>query len=462
MAGHDLVLQPGAGGDVAHVVVIAELVTLLHLAVGVVEVVLHYVDVAAEVAFGEVVDIAPELGSEQVAHRLEIAGVGIVDVDSSLQGHDVAQTVVKVGIEHVGVEVGVAVLEDVSGASFVLRIHVGIEVAVVGVVEGVPVDLVVLNPIVGNHLLHLELLLVKLGIDSRGDGGSVVIGHVLIVVGTRVGGLIPVESRIGIVVGAEAYAGVERGSHLGFPDPVEEHGGVECLDDSGALLLAVEITPGGVVEVGAGEVVGLLGGGGVVGALCGGAPGGEVERMVLVEDLLHGEEITEGVIERSVDHALVRPASDHGSRESPAVLVDSRRILEHCAEHIVGVGVGDVSAETGGVFGGVGGEVARSAEVAVAIGGGGEAEFGGAVAESARCHSAHHRIVEHAPHGVVVVEAVDITSGPAVEITAQAEAGHREVIVGGLIVDVVVCALDGSDSLAHSLVVEDLLLFEEI
>lgn len=94
-------------------------------------------------------------------------------------------------------------------------------VEVVGLVELVPVDLteaVVVTPEVG---VEVESFLIV----------GEVAGEVAVVVGTGVGGVVPVESRGRVVDGAESGSGVESGSVFGFPDPVEHGGGVKCLNN---------------------------------------------------------------------------------------------------------------------------------------------------------------------------------------------------------------------------------------
>ncbi len=183
--------------------------------------------------------------------------------------------------------------------------------------------------------------------------------------------------------------------------------------------------------------------------------------MLVVEHLLEREEITEGVIERTLDHTLGGIPSYNRHRKCPSVPVESCGILHHGAQHVVGVGIGYVSFPARGIFGCVGGVVARSAEVAESVARRGETDVGGAVAECGGCHSAEHRVIEAAAHCVVVAETVHVASLPVLFITAESEAGYREVVVGSLVIDVVGGSLDGADALAETLVIEHLLLVEE-
>ncbi len=156
---------------------------------------------------------------------------------------------------------------------------------------------------------------------------------------------------------AEAYAGVDGRAHTRLPYPVDEGCGIERLHNLRAFLLAVEIAPRRVVEVGACKVVRLLRGSRVCGTLRGCPPSSEVDRMLVVEHLLERKRISERVVERAFDHAFRSVTSDDGCGECPSVLVEPGGILHHQAEHIVGVCVGEVATEAGGILGSVSREV---------------------------------------------------------------------------------------------------------
>ena len=96
----DLVLEPSLCSNGTDVVVISEFVALFHLAVRIVEVVLENLGVSGEVALREVVDVSPEFSAEEVADCLVIVRVAVVEADSALEGHEVIDPVVDVGVEH--------------------------------------------------------------------------------------------------------------------------------------------------------------------------------------------------------------------------------------------------------------------------------------------------------------------------------------------------------------------------
>ena len=82
--------------------------------------------------------------------------------------------------------------------------------------------------------------------------------QIAIVVGTRVGSVIPVERRRRVERLAHSHAGVERHARLRSPNPVDNSSRVERFHHLGVAFLALLPTPARVVEIVAGEVVCLL------------------------------------------------------------------------------------------------------------------------------------------------------------------------------------------------------------
>ena len=150
--------------------------------------------------------------------------------------------------------------------------RIGDIVQVVGLIEGVPVDLTerCLVPEIGIEIVGFLII-------------GIVGGKIAVVVGARITCIVPVQSRGRVVDRAECETGVERCSRFGFPDPVQDRGGIESLNNLGAALLAVLPAPVGVVEVVVGELICFLVCGRVGGALCRGAPGGEGQRVLRIE-----------------------------------------------------------------------------------------------------------------------------------------------------------------------------------
>ena len=110
-------------------------------------------------------------------------------------------------------------------------------VEVVGLIEGIPVDLAERRgvPEVGIEIVGFLIV--------RPVGGEIAV-----VVGARIACVIPVECRSGVVDRTESETGVERCALFRFPDPVEDGGGVERFHHFCAAFLAILPSPVGVVE----------------------------------------------------------------------------------------------------------------------------------------------------------------------------------------------------------------------
>ena len=182
--------------------------------------------------------------------------------------------------------------------------------------------------------------------------------------------------------------------------------------------------------------------------------------MLVVEDLLNREAVAHRVVECSGDHASVGITADYGSGEGPAVAVDTARILSDGAEHVCAVLIADVTTEAGGIFAGISRVVGRTVERAEAVGSGVHAEGGRAAAESGRGHTAQRAVRELAAHRVGEVDTVDVAGRPLVVETAVLVVDHAEVVVRGLIEDVVGSTLDGAHALGETFVFIDLFFVE--
>ncbi len=166
---------------------------------------------------------------------------------------------------------------------------------------------------------------------------------------------------------AECHTGVNRG-FLVLIDIVEHHGRVEVLADVVGAFLAVLPSPGGVVQVVAGEVEHFLHRGFAVGIPAWVAPCGECYRMVLVEFLLGRDEKAAGVVESAGHHAFVGISPDGADGECQPVLLHAGGVGCHGTVFIVRVGVAQGSVESGGIAFCDGVEVLASADCAEPVG----------------------------------------------------------------------------------------------
>ena len=177
-------------------------------------------------------------------------------------------------VEHEVHLIAVTVFKDISG-TFLSAVGVGCVfriVEIVDIVYGIPVNLTerFLMPPVGVHVIKFLVV----GIERR---------KVTVVVGLGVTGVVPVESRSGVVDPTKSGTGVKRCSGFGLPDPVEDESGVESLHNLGAALLAILPTPCGIVEVIPCEVVGFEEGSRVGSTLCRSTERGECQRVLRIE-----------------------------------------------------------------------------------------------------------------------------------------------------------------------------------
>ena len=215
----------------------------------------------------------------------------------------------------------------------------------VGIVQLVPVDLAV-----GLRRRPVFIRAIPVGQGLRGAVGRVVgvphvviaAGHVLPVAGMGVARVVIIQ-LCALVHGVLAE---ERGSQLGVvgyvPVPCEQHRWRIVVHHARVALLAVLVSPVGVVEAVVGQPVHLVGAGALRCALGGIAPGDERERVCPVaEHLLHAEEVRKRVVERALDVAFVGPAVSDVAREGPALVAKTRVEGVHAAQHVVAVGAAE-------------------------------------------------------------------------------------------------------------------------
>ncbi len=158
------ILQPGICLEVVEIIEIAELVALMHHAVGIVQIILQQVGRKGDLTVAERVDVDPELTTEQVADSLVVYAACIVQTYTCLQCEHRGQLSVQIGVEHRVELIGMTVLKDIArafllsfGQCLVLNI-----VQVVDVVKVIPVDLTerrIVLPQIGVEIILLLIVL---------------------------------------------------------------------------------------------------------------------------------------------------------------------------------------------------------------------------------------------------------------------------------------------------------------
>lgn len=191
--------------------------------------------------------------------------------------------------------------------------------------------------------------------------------------------------------------------------PGQQGTGLKVVDDTAGTLLAVLVTPVGIVLTVVGQPVSLVGRGTLLSAFSGITPGGEVQRMFLVDDLLYGHEISQTVIEGSLHSCRVHvcPTIAHGGEECPSAVGHTGTVGVHGTSGIVTVDAGEGHLVARGKFAGTELIVAATTEAAHAKGIGLEGE-GRVLVASRIVHTTYGRIVELAVLQVVDLYAVHV------------------------------------------------------
>ena len=362
------------------------------------------------------------------------------------------------GEDHLVVVAAFLVVESLPAVGFALAVHV---------VHSVPVDLsvclgagpevhevVVLSEEV--RVLGEVFRIVLFGVVHVEDGAR----QVLVVV--RSGG-------VGIAAPAECGGAVHRvleaggrGELLGvvdFPVPGEDGRGLEVVHHAGVALLPSLVAPVGVVVVGVGEPVGLLGRGTLLGAFRGRAEGDEAQGVVVVEAFLGSEEVGEGVVERSFNHALGSPAVAHLPGEGPARREDAGGVGVHAACHVVAVAAREGQLVALGKLRGAGVDAraaahAHDADAVEVVGREALLVAGGIV------HAAHHAVAEASQLEVVQLQAVEVVAVVHVVVGAHLEAHGAEQVAHLRVVRVALGSRDGRYGLGRIVVLVELALRE--
>ena len=193
------------------------------------------------------------------------------------------------------------------------------KVVSVGVVQFVPVYLRDLRVAVHPFL--------ELSLDfPRAMGiGHVIARQVPVVVGTRVSVLTPFEAGLTHLASEVIGRGVERGPFVRCPIPSElghrlmisAH--ARIADDLLARSIHRLITPVWIVIIGADQIVSLLHHRGRTAALRGRTKHREVDAVLVIDFLLHREEITVGLVEGAFGIALARITTAGMSHQIPAL-----------------------------------------------------------------------------------------------------------------------------------------------
>ena len=252
--------------------------------------------------FGILINIVVVVAAKQVIDALVIMCPRDIDRQAACHDQVGLELMLEVGsttcLHLVVVTFGEDILREASRHCAVLAV-VGVlhreKVVAVSHVEAVPVDL-------GDFRVAVTPCL-KLRLDFR--LGHVIARQVFVVVGTRVGSFTPFQRGLTSLASKKVGRGLEGGLPVRRPIPSEAAerlvigAHARVADNLRAVGVDGLIAPVGVVVVGPDKVVGFLHHGCRAATLRGGAEHGEVEAVLVVELLLHGEEIAIGLVERT-------------------------------------------------------------------------------------------------------------------------------------------------------------------
>ena len=223
---------------------------------------------------------------------------------------------------------------------------------------------------------------------------------------------------------------------VGFPQPVQDSGGVKGFNHLGVAFLALLPAPVRAVHVAAHQSATLLIDCRVGRALGRCAKGRQRQRVLRVEHLLQREEITHAVVERTGIHTLVGITGHCRNGHCPAVLVQTRGMSHHAAPAVVTVGIGKTHPCAGCIISSKGLDVVGTANATKTVGILLQTHTDGLVPEGL-IHTAGHRVVEREADCIIERNAVDVGLGLLVLVTTDAETGGAEGVTRGLVEGVV-------------------------
>ena len=314
------------------IAVFATFLYLLRLAVTqeIVQVVLRERLVAGKVTLCKLVYIQIVLAAQQVGDFLVVLGAVYLPFESACKGKFVGcipacgERQVQVALVHV---------------TLLLRIlAAAVCLTVINIVETVPVYVLIARIVLCVVAPHLGSPggLLRIGAVVVVIVHKVVAGQVAVVVGTRVGCIIPVQR--GVAVPAAAVE--QRGGYIqlvGGRCGVAQHSdGLKSLSHAGVADFAVLVAPVGVVHIGTHQVVNLLGRCVLRTSLAGVGKGEQRQTAVVVKLLLDAGVVREILVVHTVYPVVSAQAGRHVHSIGDAVVQQTGRIGGHQAQAVQG------------------------------------------------------------------------------------------------------------------------------
>ena len=319
-----LVLSEGVHQTGVDVVVPTEHVTFFHHLVRAVQVVERDQRVI-EVTVCELVDVHPEVATQQVFNRFKVVCALVVDAAAHGEVARIIDLFVPDTVDAYAHRIRAHLFQDVFAAvagdrlARTVRVLHGVQVLAVGEVHLVPIDLAS-GGVVAPYFLPAA--------EQARIGLLVVAGQVAVIIRTGIFRIEPVEAR-----GSVATEGVEQAGgpvHLPAFVEVAEHEHRLVVEGHACIaLLAILVAPVRVVVVRSAQVEGFLYSHARTALHDGGAEAREAHAVPLIDLVLGGQEVCIGIEGGAFHIPFFRPPARTAEAERPAVLEKSRGACNH-------------------------------------------------------------------------------------------------------------------------------------
>ncbi len=317
-------LGPSRGAADIDVIIVSVFVAFFEDTVWIVQVELVGCIICRKIAFRELVDVDIKIAAQQVIYAQEVVvALGLMgyaggEVDES------GQLRIENRIEIVSLGVDDTVLQYIEGATsadIISRNAVGVGdggiIGAVDVVEPLPVDLPKVD--IGFHPIVEQLSLDRIG--GAGPGGGVA-GQIAVIVGARVGCVVPIEGGDAPVAEGKSGGGDQRCFVVQPIIVCEQEHGLMGAAHAGITFDAVLVSPVRVVIVGSCQVEHFPNGRSLTAVFGRCSECCEGEQVFLSDAFVDRHKITPA-IEVSTRHiSLAGPASAGTEREGPTFFTE--------------------------------------------------------------------------------------------------------------------------------------------
>ena len=326
------------------IVVVAILITLLNnrsvaISLVVVQVVLHHA-LAYEIALGILIDVDPIVATQQILHLLIVLGAVVARIKTHIQTMTTTQRLHPLHLE-VGITlVGMTLLDHIVRAAQTIQtldLRILGHVTIVIIIEAIPIDLAGTPIRAPRPTNDIGLLVIALTLE--------VAGQIAIVVGTRIGTIVPIKSRVTVATKTIRHRRHQSRGGRGRKVVVEHCDRLVEVTDTGIALLVDLITPIRVIVVAAHHIVDLLSRGILHATLGRCTQHGQRKTVATIQSFLDRCEVTVSVVVGTIDPIVTALTGRERESVGPTIVEHTRRIAYHHTETVVVVGIDHTRAE---------------------------------------------------------------------------------------------------------------------